>query len=453
MAEIIYIGVNQISPHPENPRKDLGDLSELVESIKVNGILQNLTVVPWYGRDDMYTVIIGHRRLAAAKEAGLKEVPCSIAKLSLEEQIAVMLTENMQRTDLTIYEQAKAFQQLSLDFGMSVAEIAEKSGFSETTVRKRVKLAELDEEKFKKACRRGATLFDFAELEKVEDPEAKNRCLDAIGTNNFKNVLKSALEEQAYQKRREGWLSKLKQFATQIEQRDHLENKPVPMRWEKSYGRWDRVEIEIPDDADEVRYFYTVSDDQILLLKERTEEVADDPETIRRNQLKEAQTAKCELMEGIALRHFELRKEFVRDYGAAKSNTDKIIRYACEVLLSGGLQSWTIDNKDLFDLTGLQFIDGTGEIDRNLFRELREESPEKMMLALAYWRTDFKRNNYLQRVWDFRNQYYRICFKHNQELDNLLYFLESLGYPLSDEELKMRRGAHRLFDEVPDDDN
>lgn len=454
MAEIIYIGVNQISPHPENPRKDLGDLSELVESIKVNGILQNLTVVPWYGRDDMYTVIIGHRRLAAAKEAGLKEVPCSIAKLSLEEQIAVMLTENMQRTDLTIYEQAKAFQQLSLDFGMSVAEIAEKSGFSETTVRKRVKLAELDEEKFKKACRRGATLYDFAELEKVEAPEAKDKCLDAIGTNNFKNVLKSALDEQKYLKRREGWIQQLQKFATQVQQRGYLDGQEFPMGYVGSFNRWSRFDdIEIPDDAEEVRYFFVVVDDyDITLLKERIDK-PEDPETIRRNQLKEAQTAKCELMEGIALRHFELRKEFVRDYGAAKSNADKIIRYACEVLLSGGLQSWTIDNKDLFELTGLQFKDGTGEIDRNLFRELREESPEKMMLALAYWRTDFKRNNYLQRVWDFRNQYYRICFKHNQELDNLLYFLESLGYPLSDEELQMRRGAHRLFDEVPDDDN
>lgn len=114
MAELVYLPVNQLYPHPDNPRKELGDLSELAASIRANGVLQNLTVVPrmvtgeitgksW---QDGYTVIIGHRRLAAAKEAGLKEVPCVIADMTLREQARTMLVENMQRSDLTLYEQA-----------------------------------------------------------------------------------------------------------------------------------------------------------------------------------------------------------------------------------------------------------------------------------------------------------------------------------------------------------
>ena len=63
------ISIELISPHPDNPRKDLGDLTELAESIKTNGILQNLTVVS--GRTTAYTVIIGHRRLAASALARL----------------------------------------------------------------------------------------------------------------------------------------------------------------------------------------------------------------------------------------------------------------------------------------------------------------------------------------------------------------------------------------------
>lgn len=453
MSEIINIEINQIFPHPENPRKDLGDLTELVESIKVNGILQNLTVVPWAGQKDKYTVIIGHRRLAAAKQAGLQEVPCSVVELTQAEQIAVMLTENMQRSDLTVYEQAKAFQQLSLDFGMSVAEIAERSGFSETTVRKRVKLAELDEKKFKKACERGATLFDFAELEKIEDPAAKDECLGAIGTNNFKNVLKNALDEQKYQKRREGWIQQLQEFATQIEQRDYLDGEVVPMNFEKSYDRWNRVdEVEVPDDADVARYFFTVNSTGITLLKERIEK-PDDPETIRRNQLQEAQQMKCDAMEGAAKRHYELRRDFVRDFGAAKSNVDAIIRYACETIFSGGFSCWQTLQSELAELTGLQVDKATHEADKRLIREKCAESPEKMLLLLCQWKTDAYINNYLQRVWDRHNQYYRICFKDNQELDSLYYLLESLGYQLSDEELQMRRGSHPLFDEVPNDDD
>lgn len=79
MAEIKYIPVSKLWRHPDNPRKDLGDVTELAESIKVNGVLQNLTVVPLIGEitkkwdGESYRVIIGHRRLAAAKLAGLED--------------------------------------------------------------------------------------------------------------------------------------------------------------------------------------------------------------------------------------------------------------------------------------------------------------------------------------------------------------------------------------------
>lgn len=143
MAEIKYIPVSKLWRHPDNPRKDLGDVTELAESIKVNGVLQNLTVVPLIGEitkkwdGESYRVIIGHRRLAAAKLAGLEELPCVVVEMSDREQLSTMLTENMQRSDLTVYEQAQGFQMM-LDMGDTVEDIAEKSGFSATTVRRRV---------------------------------------------------------------------------------------------------------------------------------------------------------------------------------------------------------------------------------------------------------------------------------------------------------------------------
>lgn len=115
MAEIKYIPVKKLWQHPDNPRKDLGDVTELAESIKVNGVLQNLTVVPLIGEitkkwdGESYRVIIGHRRLAAAKLAGLEELPCVVVEMSEREQLSTMLTENMQRSDLTVYEQAQGF--------------------------------------------------------------------------------------------------------------------------------------------------------------------------------------------------------------------------------------------------------------------------------------------------------------------------------------------------------
>lgn len=71
---IQMLPVAELKAHPQNPRRDLGDLTELADSIRENGVLQNLTVVPWLGEvtgqpTGDYKVIIGHRRLAAAKQA------------------------------------------------------------------------------------------------------------------------------------------------------------------------------------------------------------------------------------------------------------------------------------------------------------------------------------------------------------------------------------------------
>ena len=87
--EIIMLPASMLLPHPDNPRKDVGDISELAESIKANGILQNLTVVS--RASGGYTVIIGHRRLAAAKKAGLEELTCIVREMSLQEQVKTML--------------------------------------------------------------------------------------------------------------------------------------------------------------------------------------------------------------------------------------------------------------------------------------------------------------------------------------------------------------------------
>lgn len=97
---IINIETTKLQEHPDNPRKNIGDVTELAESIKARGILQNLTVVPADG--DKYTIIIGHRRFAAAKQAGLTEVPCAVVDMDYKTQLSTMLLENMQRSDLTV---------------------------------------------------------------------------------------------------------------------------------------------------------------------------------------------------------------------------------------------------------------------------------------------------------------------------------------------------------------
>ena len=185
-----------------------------------------------------YRIVIGHRRFEAAKLAGLTELPCVVSTMDYKTQVATMLLENMQRSDLTVYEQAQGFQMM-LDLGESLANISEKTGFSETTVRRRVKLLELDPEKFKASAERNVTLMDYAELEKIEDITLRNKVLDSIGTPNFKYELQKAIDKEKADKNMAKYIEQLSTFATQIDNSSG-------MRWVTSYYLSRDDEVEIP---------------------------------------------------------------------------------------------------------------------------------------------------------------------------------------------------------------
>lgn len=212
---ITMIAAEALHPHPQNPRKDLGDLQELSDSIRENGILQNLTVVPHEDKAGQYTVIIGHRRLAAAQLAGLTSLPCIITQMSQADQVKTMLMENMQRTDLTPLEQADGFQ-LMLDLGVPLQEISDDSGFSTSTIRRRLKLRELDRQILEERILSGATLMDLAELEQLDDPKVRDKVLATVGTNNFQYELQRALSAQKARNNKPIWIEAVEKFARKL---------------------------------------------------------------------------------------------------------------------------------------------------------------------------------------------------------------------------------------------
>lgn len=215
--------VRELIPHPDNPRKDLGDITELTESIKKNGVLQNLTVTPVDSEGnptdtdgaDKYMVIIGHRRLAAAKAAGLSAIPCRIVEdISHEEQLLMMLEENIQREDLSIYDQAQGFQMM-LDLGQTVEDIEKKSGFSKTTIYHRLNIAKLDKETLKEKQEDDSfqlSMGDLYELEKVKDVEKRNEILSkSRNSNEIKYQAQQAQREEKKQKAVENITGKLEE--------------------------------------------------------------------------------------------------------------------------------------------------------------------------------------------------------------------------------------------------
>lgn len=125
--------VSRVHPHPGNIRSEIGDLGETVASIRAHGILQPLAVEPLPGKPGHWQVLAGHRRLAAAKAAGLQSVPITVREPGDSEPEELMLVENCHRQDLSIMDKAEAMGTLRSK-GYSVAKIARSTGFAEGTV-------------------------------------------------------------------------------------------------------------------------------------------------------------------------------------------------------------------------------------------------------------------------------------------------------------------------------
>lgn len=151
--------MDQLTVHPKNVRRDVGNVVELANSITEQGILQPLVVAPTLSEkpfgyqtpqldNKKFTIIAGHRRHAAAKLANVDSLPCVIREdLDTEpKQLVAMLVENTQRTDLTVTEEAEAYQAL-LEFpGYTVKTVAKATGRSQATVRKRLLLTKLSDQ-------------------------------------------------------------------------------------------------------------------------------------------------------------------------------------------------------------------------------------------------------------------------------------------------------------------
>lgn len=203
MAEIQNISIELVKVHPNNVRKTYNDIEELAESIKAKGILQNLTVVPDPQEPGKYLTVIGNRRLTAARMAGLETVPCIVSDMDEKEQTSVMLLENIQRSDLTVYEQAQGFQMM-LDLGETEGTIAEKTGFSKKTIRHRLNIAKLDSKTLMEKERQDGyqlSLTDLYELEKIKDVKTRDKILK--DSTDSRDLARRAINAQKEQKRQE----------------------------------------------------------------------------------------------------------------------------------------------------------------------------------------------------------------------------------------------------------
>lgn len=185
--EIKLINTSLIDPHPDNPRKNIGDVTDLAASIKANGLLSPLSVVP---NGERYRVIAGHRRLAACKQAGIGAVPCFVLQLGPLQQLEAMVTENCQREQLTVLEEADAIQGM-LALGATTASVAHRLGRSSGYVRDRAKAASIKTEV--RATRDDFSQLTIGQLVAIARydgrPDLQKKLAQAAGTSNFDYTL------------------------------------------------------------------------------------------------------------------------------------------------------------------------------------------------------------------------------------------------------------------------
>jgi ParB family chromosome partitioning protein len=148
------IPVDQIRPNPDQPRKALGDLRELTESVREKGVLEPLLVRMVPG-EDFYHIISGERRYHASRAAGLREVPCIEKKVDDAETLEIALIENVQRKDLTPFEEADGLYRLQEQFEYTHEDMAKKIGRARSSVTETLALRNIPELLRKKCLEHG----------------------------------------------------------------------------------------------------------------------------------------------------------------------------------------------------------------------------------------------------------------------------------------------------------
>ena len=176
---IIYLRTDELRPNPVQPRTvfDEAALAELSESIRSYGILHPLTVRRRGGR---YELVAGERRLRAAKLAGLREVPCVLLDVGMEDAGLIALVENLQRRDLDFLEEANGIRQLIRMFGMSQEEAARRLGKSQSAVANKLRLLKLPEDLLETLRARGLSERHARALLRLKTDEERRAALQRI---------------------------------------------------------------------------------------------------------------------------------------------------------------------------------------------------------------------------------------------------------------------------------
>ena len=386
---IVEISLKDLRVHPRNVRKSYENIDELTASIKEKGILQNLTVVPDPEVPWGYLVVIGNRRLTAALNAGLETAPCRIVPdMPESEQVMSMLTENMQRSSLTVSEEAAGIQMCLSDFGFTIEDIAQKTGLSQSTVRHRANIAKLNQQVLKKKEADDGfqlNLTDLTRLEKVGNIATRNKILKEAKDSR---ELAWKAQQAADDEKRAKTTKKLLALA----KKEGISPAPDGAEHELYGKQWITVkEYDLSDDAPEILYdgkdkneiVYLIHYRRFMLIRKAPKE----KKVLTSYEIKERELNKRKRqIKGMYKEMLAQFRDFILNIVSGKvdelKDTKDLIASLWNILLS--LDSYMSMNSVLYTLLGREPY-GTAAEELDATRKTAQDMPiHKQMMAIAY---------------------------------------------------------------------
>ena len=179
MGQIVMLSTSELIPNKAQPRREFSEeaLLSLSKSIKENGILQPICVRK---NGAVYEIISGERRTRAAKIAGLTEVPCIVMSVDDEQSAVLALIENIQRKDLSYFEEALGIEKLISYYGLTQEEAARRLGKAQSTVANKLRLL-----RFTDGERRMLLMGNLSERQaraivRIDDPKTRGSVIERV---------------------------------------------------------------------------------------------------------------------------------------------------------------------------------------------------------------------------------------------------------------------------------
>lgn len=206
VQRVVLIETSLIIPNRSQPRVTFSDeeLSSLADSIRENGILQPINVRKCGVN---YEIVSGERRLRAAKLCGLESVPCIIIDVDDEKSAVLALIENIQRRDLSYFEEAVAIEKLISYYGLTQEEAASRLGKAQSTIANKLRLLKFTDAERNLLIKGNISERQARALIRLDDPKMRVRALgqiimDRLNIEQSEKLVETMLSEKLQRFRR-----------------------------------------------------------------------------------------------------------------------------------------------------------------------------------------------------------------------------------------------------------